>query len=129
VASDNIVGEALQECSDAVRMGVQLLPVDLTDLWTFVKTFEFYFMKVLKKNPDSWARDRARVTTLARAIGTLAEFLALLEKATTITIAHLHESFIVISPACPGPSEVEVDREYCASLLSPPVADSADQRG
>ena len=110
------VDAALQECRGFVVASAHHLPMNPNDLDVFIAKFREDFECVFGTNPGAWPADRRRVTSLARAIGAYAEFLALIDKDKTTEVAykHLKGSFEVLGPTCVRrEQDSEIDREYC----------------
>lgn len=118
------VKNALAECRAAVLKSLEHLAVDDAALDKFVAAFEEDFRDVLcPADPTTgerncanaeqiWKNDRHRVTTLARAMGTLAEFLALADKRTRIEYVHLKRAHVHLSPVCHARG-TDGRKEYC----------------
>jgi hypothetical protein len=110
---------ALMECGAQVIASIHNLPIDPRDVTRFVELFRRDFSNALKMggNPaDVWLRDRPRVTTLARAIGAFAEFLAIADPAKpgAVGFDHLIGSYRVLGPQCHR--ELKILRQYCETV-------------
>lgn len=108
--------EALGDCHDLVKGHIVHLPVDDGVLRTFVEKFRRDFENTLASDPDAWGRDRQKVTSLARAIATFAEFSALTdpEMPRRVNYAHLKTAYEILGPFC-RPGGVGIRRQYCTT--------------
>jgi hypothetical protein len=110
------VDQALGECQAIVRSNIVHLPLDEATLHTFVEKFRTDFERTFASEPGAWERDQAKVTTLARAIATFAEFAALSDTALPrrVEYPHLQMAYQVLSPFC-RPAGVSPRRQYCTT--------------
>jgi hypothetical protein len=110
------VDHALGECHSTVRANIVHLPLDENTLTTFIERFRRDFEHTFATEPGAWERDRHKVTTLARAIATFAEFAALTdpENPRQVEYGHLKVAYEVLSPFC-RPQGVSVRRQYCTT--------------
>jgi len=108
--------EALRECRDAVSGNIVHVSLDAGTLETFVEKFRRDFEDTFTKDPDAWPRDRQKVTTLARAIATFAEFAALTDPTSPgrVSYDNLRDAYRVLSPFC-RPQGVSSRRQYCTT--------------
>jgi hypothetical protein len=110
------VDDALRECQTAVRGNIVHVPIDEGMLGTFVEKFRRDFENTFATGSGAWARDSQKVTTLARAIATFAEFAALSDPAGPgpVTYEHLKSAYEILSPFC-RPQGVTPRRQYCTT--------------
>jgi hypothetical protein len=108
--------DALRECHALVRAQIVHLPVDDATLHGFVERFRGDFERVFDASPDAWALDARKVTTLARSIGSFAEFAALTDVAVpnAVGYAHLRRAYEILGPQC-RPEGVMPQRQYCTN--------------
>jgi hypothetical protein len=130
----SIVDKALKESRKALRSSIQHADADKATITRFQEEFRKDYETALaekdkqgkKQDPEAkWKTDRARVTTLARAIGSLAEFLAINErkagqkvKHKKVEYTHLVEAYRVLKPCCPDDPKdpIKPRREYCTGF-------------
>lgn len=112
----SMVDDALRECHKAVDGNIVHIPIENGALSTFVEKFRGDFDKTFANEPGAWARDQQKVTTLARAIATFAEFAALTDPAVPgrVTYEHLKSAYEILSPFC-RPQGVTPRRQYCTT--------------
>jgi hypothetical protein len=108
--------DALRDCFTAVKGNIANVPIDDVVLQMFVEKFRGDFETTFIGEPDAWMRDKQKVTTLARAIATFAEFLALTDIAVPgrVTYEHLKTAYLVLAPFC-RPEGVALRRQYCTT--------------
>jgi len=112
---------ALMESGAQVIASVHNLPIDPREVTRFVELFRRDFSDALKMGDNEaevWLRDRVRVTTLARAIASFAEFLAIADGHSEVTFDHLFRSYRVTGPHCKDDGPVHILRQYCTNVLS-----------
>jgi hypothetical protein len=130
----SVIDKALKESRKALRSSIQHADADKKTIARFQEEFRKDFEKALaekdtegkKLNPEAkWKTDRARVTTLARAIGSLAEFIAIGQKKPgekvknkKVEYAHLVEAYRALKPFCPDDPKdtIKPRREYCTGF-------------
>jgi hypothetical protein len=113
------VEKALEECRTALKDAILKRKPDASVLDAFRDNFREDFERELAAT-GKWNKDRERVTTLARAIGSFAEFLVIAEDqwgTTPVGLAHLVSAYRVLKPYCSGEGagEVVILREYCTA--------------
>jgi hypothetical protein len=108
--------QALAECQTLVKANIVNLPIDDGVLATFAGKFRQDFENAFAKQPGAWARDRPKITTLARSIATFAEFAALSDPARPgrVEYPHLKAAYELLAPFC-RPQGVAITREYCTT--------------
>lgn len=113
---------ALMDCKAQVIASIHTMPVDPREVARFVELFRFDFQNALTMGSSElmvWSRDRDRVTTLARAIGAFAEFLAIADTNQPGSVAydHLLASYRVLGPQCHAEYKAHfIVRQYCANV-------------
>ncbi|MEX1128092.1 MAG: hypothetical protein WD227_00405 [Vicinamibacterales bacterium] len=130
----SIIDKALKESRKALRRSIKHADADKATITQFQEEFRADFETALaekdkngkKQDPEAkWNADSARVTTLARAIGSLAEFMAIQEtkpgekvKHKKVELAHLVEAYRALKPFCPDDPKdtVKPHREYCTTF-------------
>jgi hypothetical protein len=106
--------KALEECRTALYLAIAVRKPSDEDLDTFREKFREDFEAQV--TPEKWEKDRERVTTLARAIGGFAEFLAIAENAERVTFKQLEGAYRVLKPYCKDDTQgIRIRREYCSS--------------
>ena len=108
--------EALTDCQAVIRTSIIHLQLADGVLETFVEKFRADFEQAFASNPRAWVRDRPKVTTLARSIGTFAEFAALSDPALPkqVQYGHLKFAYELLAPFC-RPEGIVVRRQYCTT--------------
>ena len=109
--------EAMRQTREALEASVLHRTIDRPALARFEQHFRKDFEDVLAKNPEAWKNDWIRVTTLARAIGSLAKFLSIAAEpqGTTVSFSHLEAAYRILKPSCNDGPKGGLRREYCTS--------------
>lgn len=104
------VDKALGECGAALVDGLgAYAPPPAYDptrpydgiVGAFVQLFKDDFTTVLgPTGTGDWSRDRAKITALARAIGALAQFIAIQRKHRVASDADIHDAYMDLKPCC-----------------------------
>jgi hypothetical protein len=114
---------ALMECTAQVIGSIHNRHADPKEVARFVELFRRDFTDALKlgsSEAEVWLRDRGQVTTLARAIASFAEFLAITDpaKPDAVGFEHLFKAYRVLGPYCNDDGNASIRRQYCTNVLS-----------